>query len=263
MFPQWSPDVAHAMKEETLRILDEVIWTRDADARELVTADFTFVNQDLAALYGVAPPPGDDFVRVTLPASQNRSGLLSTSAFLSRFSHPDRNSPTRRGLFVKDILLCDPVDPPPPGVTTTLPEPSDEQVTLRQRLQQHMEDIKCAGCHLQMDPIGFALEHYDPIGNYRTEDNGLPVDSVVEDVLELGSFSSARELGLILREDPRLTLCMVKSMLRGALGHLETEGEAPALEDVHEAFSASGYRIQELLVELAASPAFRLVGEPK
>lgn len=263
LFPQWSQDLAHAMKEETLRLLEDVIWTRDTDARELLVADYTWVNQDLAALYGVAPPAGGDFTRVTLPASQNRSGLLSTSAFLSRFAHPDINSPTRRGLFVKDILLCEEVAPPPPGVNTTLPEPSGEVVTLRKRLEQHMAIEGCGGCHSQMDPIGFALENYDAIGAYRTEDNGIPIDSAVTDVLGIGTFASARELGLILRDDPRVTMCMVKNVLRSSLGHLETEGEMPAIEAVHEAFGASGFRVQELLVELVASPAFRLVGEPK
>lgn len=262
LFPQWSPELAQAMKEETLRLLEDVIWTRDADVRELITADYTYVNQDLAALYGVAPPPGDDFVRVTLPPDQMRSGLLSTSAFLSRFAHPNQTSPTRRGLFVRTTLLCEEVQPPPPGVSTTLPGPTSN-MTLKEQLQQHMKDPTCNGCHSFIDPIGFALENYDATGAFRTKDNGETIDPTAEGVVGLGSFASARELGELLKDDPRVSLCVVKNLLRSSLGHLETPGEEPAIEAVHEAFGASGYRMQDLLVELVASPAFQLVGEPK
>ncbi len=262
LFPQWSPELAQAMKEETLHLLEDVIWTRDADVRELITADYTYVNQDLAALYGVAPPPGDGFVRVTLPAEQMRSGILSTSAFLSRFAHPNQTSPTRRGLFVRTALLCEEVQPPPPGVSTTLPGPTSD-MTLKQQLEQHMKDPTCNGCHSFIDPIGFALENYDSVGAFRTVDNGHPVDSKAEGVIGLGSFASAQDLGQLLKDDPRVSLCMVKNLLRSSLGHLETPGEEPAIEAVHEAFGASGYRMKDLLVELVASPAFQLVGEPK
>lgn len=262
LFPEWSPELAQAMKEETLRLLEDVIWTRNTDVRELITADYTFVNKELAALYKVAPPAGDGFAKVTLPAEQMRSGILSTSAFLSRFAHPNQTSPTRRGQFVRTTLLCEQIEPPPPGVTTTLPGP-ESNMTLKQQLEQHMKDPQCAGCHSMMDPIGFALENYNSVGAYRTTDQGLPVDPTADNVVGIGSFASAKELGELLKDDPRISMCVVKNLLRSSLGHLETPGEEPALEAVHEAFGASGYRMKDLLVELVASPAFQLVGEPK
>ena len=262
LFPQFNTDLGQAMKEETLRIIDEVVWTQDMDIRELLTADFTFVNQDLAALYGVAPPAGDDFVKVTLPESQMRSGILSTSAFLSRFAHPDQTSPTRRGLFVRNTVLCEVIEPPPPGVSTTLPGATSD-MTLKEQLQQHMKDPSCNGCHRLMDPIGFALENYNAIGAFRTKDNELPIDSTATDVEGIGSFASARELGELLREDPRVSLCVIKNLLRSSLGHLETPGEKSSIGQMDEAFAAQGYRMQALLVELVASPVFQLVGDPK
>jgi hypothetical protein len=262
LFPNWSPDLAHAMKEETLRLLEDIIWTRDADVREMITADYTFVNQDLAALYGVAPPAGDEFVKVSLPAEQNRSGILSTGGFLSRFAHPDQTSPTRRGLFVRTTVLCEGVEPPPPGVSTTLPGPSSGK-TLKEQLQDHMDKPECHGCHSVIDTIGFALENYDAVGAYRTMDNGYPVDPLAENVPGIGTFASAKQLGEILSEDPRVSMCVVRNLLRSSLGHMDTPGELPVIERVHEAFGSSGYRMKELLVELVASPAFQIVGQPK
>jgi hypothetical protein len=262
LFPQFSPALAQAMKEETLRLVDDIVWERDTDVRELLTADYTFVNQDLTALYGIAPPAADGFKKVTLPDGQTRSGILSTSAFLSRFAHPDQTSPTRRGLFVRTTVLCEDISPAPPGVNTTLPGPSSQQ-TLKQQLEAHMREDQCKGCHALMDPIGFALESYDAIGAFRTHDNGLPIDTTATDVVGIGSFASARELGALLREDPRVSLCVIKNLLRSSLGHMETPGEKPAIGELDDVFAAGGYRMRALLVELCASPVFQLVGDPK
>jgi hypothetical protein len=262
LFPGFTPQLARAMKEETLRLVGDIVWTRDADARELLTADYAFVNAELADLYGVPRPEGGGFAKVELPREQMRSGLLSAPALLTRFSHPDRTSPARRGLFVRTALLCDEIPPPPPGVSTTLPEPS-APTSLRAQLQRHLDDPSCGGCHALIDPVGFALESYDAIGAFRTQENGFVIVASAEHVSGIGTFATARELGALLHDDPRASRCTVQSLLRSALGHLETPGEQPAVDALDEAFAASGYKVRQLLVELAASPAFMLVGEPK
>jgi hypothetical protein len=262
LFPRFNAKLAQAMKEETLRLIDDIVWAHNADARELLTADYTFVNAELAALYEVPVPSSGGFSKVLLPLEQMRSGLLSTSAFLARFAHPDRTSPTRRGLFIRTALLCEEIPPPPPGIDASLPR-SSSSISLKAQLQHHMEDPMCSSCHALIDPIGLTLENYNAIGAFRTKDNGFPIDPSVDGESDVGSFASARDLGALLHDDPRIPRCMVKNLLRSALGHLDRSGQQPAIDALHEAFAASGYKMRELLVELVASPAFLLVSDPK
>ena len=261
-FPSWSPALAESMKQETLKLIDDIVWKRNSDMRELFDANFTFVNADLAALYGVSAP-ATEWGKVTLPAVQRRAGFLGQAAFAARQSTPSRNSPTRRGLFIQSMLLCNEIPPPPPGVNTQLPDddPGTPQ-TLKQKLQKHEEEAQCGACHKLMDPFGFALENYDAIGAFRTTDNGLPIDSTAE-VDGIGKFDSAKTLGALLHDDPRGAGCIIRTVFRNSMGHKETPGEKPAVDALEKAFADAEYRMQDLLVEIVASPAFRLVGEPK
>lgn len=263
LFPQFTPALAQAMQEETLRLVDDIVWQKDGDLRALLDADYTFVDPGLAALYGLPAPAGPGFSRARLPAEQGRAGLLGHAGFLARFAHPAETSPTRRGLFIRTKLLCEEVAPPPPGVDTSLPPDDPQQPqTMKEKLLQHMEDPNCKSCHAQLDPLGLALEHYDPIGSFRTLDQGLAIDASAS-VPDLGEFASARELGALLAADPRTTACVVKNFIRGSLGHIERLGERPAIDALEREFVAGDHRLQHLLVELAASPVFRAVGAPK
>lgn len=262
VFPQFNAALADAMGRETLELINEIVWNKNGDAREMFTADYAFVNAALAPLYGVAAPP-TGFQKVTLPAAHKRSGFLGSAGFLARFAHPAVTSPTRRGHFIKEILLCEIVPPPPPGVVAQFPPDDPAQPkTAKMKLENHMKDPNCATCHKQMDPIGYALENYDALGIYRTTDQGLPIDPSGT-VDGIGTFSSAKEIGAILHDDPRGASCIIRNIFRNSMGHLETKGELPAIAKLEKSFGASGYRIQDLLVELVANPAFQLVGEPK
>jgi hypothetical protein len=261
-FPKFTATLPAAMKQEVIELINDIVWVRNTDVRELFTADYAFVNAELAGLYGVAPPPAG-FKKTVLPSVQQRSGFLGSAAFLARFAHPGVTSPTRRGLFIQSSLLCEEIPPPPAGVDTTVPadDPSMPK-TMKQKLEGHIKDPNCSTCHAKTDPVGLALESFDAIGAHRVTDSGLPID-LTGSVPGLGSFASARDLGAILRSDPRGAACLLKNLYRNSMGHLETKGELPAILDLEEAFAASGYRVQTLLVELVASPAFQLVNEPK
>ncbi|MBA3548238.1 MAG: DUF1592 domain-containing protein [Nannocystis sp.] len=263
LFPQFNPALAEAMVKETLLLIDDVVWKTDSDIHALFNADYTFVNTSLAALYGVQGPPGPGFIETTLPAEQGRAGLLGHASFLARFAHPAETSPTRRGLFLRTRILCESVPPPPPGVDTSLPpEDPDKVQTMKERLTVHMEDPKCNSCHSLMDPIGLALENFDAIGAFRTLDSGLPIDASGT-IADLGDFDGPRALADLIASDERTAACVIKNFVRGTLGHLERSGERPVLDDLNEGFADDGYRLQELLVQLAASPIFRSVGDPK
>lgn len=261
-FPQWTPELAEAMRAETLALVEDIAWQRDVDFREVFTADYTFANAQLGFHYGLpgAADLGDAPTMIALDGIDKRAGVFGHAAFLSLLAHVSSTSPTLRGKFVLENVLCRVVPPPPPGVVTDLPV-AEEGMTMRERLEGHQVDPSCAGCHSLIDPIGFGLENYDGIGRFRTEDNGSPIDSSAQ--LDGQPFDGAAGLGALVAESPDAPACLVRNLYRHATGHVETEGEEVAMVDLEGVFIESGYRMQALLVEIVASPAFRLVAEPQ
>jgi len=261
-FPQWTPALAQAMQAETLALVEDIAWSRDADFREVFTADYTFANAQLGFHYGLpgAAELGDALTMVPLGGLDKRGGVFGHAGFLSLLAHVSSTSPTLRGKFVLENVLCRTVPPPPPGVVTDLPVP-EPGMTMRERLEQHMEDPSCAGCHGYIDPIGFGLENYDGIGRFRTEDNGSPIDASA--AIDGQPFEGAAGLGALVAASPDAASCLTRNLYRHATGHIETDGEEVALVALEEAFVDSGYRMQALLVEIVASPAFRVVAEPE
>jgi len=257
-FPTYDVDLAEAMHEET-RLFIEHVGFESGDFSEMFDADYTFVNDVLAAHYGIPGEFGEEFVQVTLPPDQKRGGILGHASVLSVLAHVSSSSPTHRGKFVRETLLCTTIPAPPPGVSTDLPI-GDGTETLRERLEIHMTDPSCAGCHVLMDPIGFALESYDGVGAFRTQDNNKPIDDASE--LDGTPVSGAAEVGAVLRENEAAHVCLVRNLYRHATGHIESDSELDALQDVTAAYIDSGYDLQTALVEIVGSPAFRLVGEP-
>lgn len=259
-FEQFSAELAASARIESLMLVEDVVFPAEGagDLRRLFDANYTFVDAQLAALYGV-DASGNEFTRVELPAS--RRGILSHASILAVGSHYDRNSPTRRGLLVQRNLLCNDVPPPPGDVDINLPEP-DEPTTLRERLEGHLaQGGACVGCHGQTDPIGFAFEHFDASGAWRELDAGFAIDATGT-VDGFGTFDGAAELALVIRDDPRLAACMVRNLYRHALGHAEDDGTA-ALREVLTADFEADFDLRRLVVELVDSDAFLRVGEPK
>jgi len=259
VFPSFNPALAAAMREETQQLLASLIWDEAGDFRRFFDADYTFVNRDLASLYGLGDGPPTGFAQVSLPEDGMRGGFLGQASFLSLMAHPATTSPTLRGKFVREKLLCENIPPPPPDVDTNLP--NTEGMTMRQKLMAHRQNPSCAGCHVLMDDIGLGLENFDAIGAFRTSDSGQPVDAS-STLDELGSFTGARELGLLLGADWRGTHCLARNLFRAATGHVDGLGESGPLNLADDRFGASGFRLQELLVEIAASDAFRFGSAP-
>jgi hypothetical protein len=257
-FPQYTSTLALAMREETLHLIDDIVWERDTSFSELFSADYTFVNAELAALYGIDAPAGSEFTRVDLPVEQQRAGFLGHASFLSLFAHVATTSPTLRGKFVRERVLCQSIPAPPNDVEFDLP--SDEEAkTMREKMAAHQENPSCAGCHVLMDGIGLSFENFDPIGVHRTTENDVDIDATGE-IPGMGSFDGVKELSELLATQPEVAACVVRNLYRHATGHVETDGEKPALDLLVQAFAASDNRMQELLVELVASEGFRLVG---
>jgi hypothetical protein len=261
LFPLFDQELAAAMRQETLLLIQNVVFQEQTSFLGIFDADYTFVNDDLAQIYGLAPPEFP-WQLVPLPADQGRAGVLSQPAFLTVFSHPNINSPTRRGLFVQETILCTDIQPPPPTVMANPPTPVEGQ-TLRQWLEElHNTEASCAGCHGLMDHIGYAFERFDAIGQFRQLDNGLPIDSSGE-VSGVGTFGNAAELATIVRNDPRTPNCVVRNLYRSTLGHNEGVDQAEGINVLDAEFADTDYDYKGLMIELTVNPLFRLVDAPK
>ncbi|HKP61475.1 MAG TPA: DUF1592 domain-containing protein [Polyangiales bacterium] len=257
-YPAASATLPAAMKQETLTSLREFLWKRGADFRDAFTNTHTFVNAELAKLYGVRAPSADGWGEVALPADGPRAGLLTQASFLALHAHPSRSSPTLRGKFLRENLLCQAIPPPPDNVDTSLPANTRDAMTARQRLTRHRMDPSCAGCHVLMDPLGLALEHFDGIGAFRETENNLAIDASGE--LDGARFEDARGLALAISRHPDAASCFVRTVLRYARGALENPNETALLVTLGDDFEAGTFKVPELLLSVISEPSFRHVG---
>jgi hypothetical protein len=177
---------------------------------------------------------------------------------LSLYAHADVSSPTLRGKFVRQILMCQSIPAPPPDVDTTLPD-EGEAKTARERLTLHSTNPSCAACHKLMDPIGLALENFDALGKYRTQDNGQTIDASGE--LDGAMFTSAAGLSQALAQSPRVAECVARLVFRSAWGRLEAATDEGFIQDLSAGFAASTYQMPALLGQAVTSASFANVGE--
>jgi hypothetical protein len=270
-YPEFTPELAAMMVQETRLLLGNLVW-HDGNFMEAFTADYSFLNSDLAGVYGL-PAPAGEFERVKFPAASRRAGLLGQASFLTSNAGPVETSPTARGIFIREQMLCQHIPNPPPGVNTQVPEPSAERPLLRrQRMQAHVENPTCASCHRLMDPIGFGLENYDAIGRWRDSEviefesarRGsppktveLPIDAKGEIAgLTNAAFAEPKQIGRLLADSRACQECVAKQAFRYAFGRLETPADRETIRKAFEVFRDSGFKFKELLVALVRSPQF-------
>ncbi len=175
-FPWFDDNLRTAIVSETELFLDDQLKS-DRSIVDLLTADSTFLNEQLARHYGISGVYGSHFRRVTL-ADENRWGLLGKASVLAVTSYPTRTSPTIRGKWLLENILAAPVPPPPPDVNTNLDESKlGKAATVREMLEQHRANPVCASCHARMDPLGFSLENFDAVGQWRTTDGESAINA--------------------------------------------------------------------------------------
>ena len=172
-------------------------------------------------------------------------------------------SPTKRGKFIREALLCQAIPPPPPNVETKLPKDAEGKParTTRQKLEVHRNNPRCNGCHKSMDPLGLAYEGFDGIGAGRSTEAGMPIDTSGE--FDGQRFRQPAELGALLAHSDRLGACVARSLFRFALGHLESEGEEPLLEALARDLQKQGYRFPALVASVVKSEGFRALQDPE
>jgi hypothetical protein len=255
-FPGVDRPLREGMQEETERFVQAFL-LESRPLRELLTADFTFVNDRVAKHYGLAEA-GPEFRRASLEGT-NRAGLLTQASVLTVTSHSDRTSPVKRGIWVLEQLLCEEVPPPPPDVQPLAkPEPTEKKLTLREQLEDHRLDVGCAGCHKIIDPIGFGLESFDAVGVERSEDNGQPVDSEGE-LPDGRRFSGPRQLAALLAADARFEHCFTERVLTYALGRSFKDREGKAwVARIAESARRRGGSLGDLLAAMIAEAPFRM-----
>lgn len=259
LFPNFGTTVREAALEETRRLVSHVVFEGSGRFDELLTADYGFIDASLANLYGL-PAPEQAFQRVSLPPE--RAGLLGQVSMLGVGAYADQSSPVRRGLFVRRALLCQELPPPPPNAGA-VPE-VDPSATTRQRFEQHMDDPVCRACHQYIDPIGFGFEHFDPVGVWREQDAGQPIDASAEvaglEALDDGQvvpFGSLPELGGIIASTEAAPACFARHYFRFTHGRHETEADECAVQTLTERFAETEHDIVALIVATLTAPEFR------
>ncbi|MCA9717796.1 MAG: DUF1588 domain-containing protein, partial [Myxococcales bacterium] len=249
--PGATEDLYAAMRAEG-RALSERLIAPEVDALEFMTTTRATLRPELADFYGAAPLT--ETAEVELPPT--RRGYLTSGVFLATNGHPDKTSPTRRGKFIVERILCGVVPPPPPDVELSLPEAPEGEATRREVLEAHRSAPACKSCHEIMDPVGFAFEHYGPLGERRELDNGLPVDASGE--FRGQGFQDAQDLIPLLRDASGVGRCLVQHAYRNAIGQLETDAQLVNIQELTAVFEDEGGREYRALVrELVSSDAFR------
>jgi hypothetical protein len=256
LFPKYKDSLLPLFRAETETFLDHAIFEDNASVDTLFTASYSMMNKELADFYGVQGPQGEAFERVELNPDQ-RAGFVTHAGLLSLYAKPNRSSPVHRGKWVRQSLLCQ-IPPPPPDNVPPAPD-VDRTKTTREQFAQHVADDNCRSCHQMLDPIGFGFENYDALGQWRSEENGKPVDASGEltqtDVN--GKFNGAVELAHRLGQSEQVRACVVKQWFRFGYGRAEQDVDSCSLGQVEEAFKGSNYNVKELLIALTQTDAFR------
>ena len=259
LYPDFTPQLRTAFKEEMRRFLDSVLRS-DRSVLDLLSSDETFLNETLARHYGVPDIRGDQFREVHL-TNPNRWGLLGKGAVLMATSYGNRTAPVLRGAWILDNITGTPPTSPPPGVAALKEtEPGKEAQTVRVRLERHRQNPSCNACHGILDPLGFALENFDVTGTWRDKDRdaGTAIDSSgqLADGTHVGGPSQLRK-ALLARPD-QFVQTLTEKLMTFALGRALTYQDMPTVRAIVRRAAADHYRFEDIVAGIVDSDAFQL-----
>ena len=255
-YPHFDQNLLEGFQRETELFLSSMI-REDRGVIELLTADYTYVNQRVAGHYGIPGIYGNHFRRVTLPNLEQRGGLLAQGSVLAVSSYPDRTSPVLRGKWLLDNILGAPPPPPPANVDTDLQDQGPTPPSIRERLAQHRTDPLCSSCHGIIDPLGFAMERYDVIGGYRSVDeSGNPIDdrATMPSGVEVQGLVGAR--AVLVERGERFVHTVTEKLLQYALGRPLEYYDQPAVRRIVRNAAADDYRWSSIMLGIVESPVF-------
>jgi mono/diheme cytochrome c family protein len=258
VFPDFDETLRAAMREETDLFLDSVL-RENRSVLDLLTANYSFVNDRLAKHYGIPNIQGAEFRRVTFPADSPRGGLLGQGSILTLTSYATRTSPVVRGKWVLENLLSAAPPPPPPNIPalkTDGPEPG-KTLTMREAMTRHRANPSCATCHARMDPIGFAMENFDAVGRWRDHDNGSEIDAS-------GSFPDGTTFAgmgglkkVLLSQKEQFVTTVAEKLLMYALGRNLQYYDQPSVRAIVHQSASSNYTLTSLVAGVVNSPQFQ------
>jgi hypothetical protein len=256
-FPDFDEALRAAMQKET-ELFFECILREDRSVLEFIAADYTFLNEKLARLYGIDSVTGAQFRRVTLHGDQ-RGGLLGQASILTVTSNPTRTSPVKRGKWVLENILGAPPPPPPPDVPKLEEDQAKLTGTLRQRMEQHRANPYCGSCHARMDPIGFGLENFDAIGVWRDQDGELPIHAAGQ-LVSGESFNGPAGIKAVVLQQKRdaFLRCLTEKMLTYALGRGLEYYDKCAVDQITKSLARNHYRFSSLILGVVKSTPFQM-----
>ena len=262
IYPDFDDNLRQAMRTETEMFFDSVL-REGRSVLELLTADYTFVNERLAVHYRIPNVYGSQFRRVKLDADFDmRRGLLGKGSFQLATSNSDRTSPVLRGKWILENLLGTHPPDPPPNVPPLKPNPATGPQTMRQRMEEHRANPACSSCHRMMDPIGFALENFDGIGKWRTKEAGqrLDISGQLVDGSKIDGVVSLRQ-GL-LRYSPQFVRTVTEKLLTYALGRGVEYDDMPVVRSIVREAAKNDYSLSAIVLEIVKSAPFQMNRKP-
>jgi len=257
-FPAFNDKLREAMENET-ELFFESIWRENRSVLDFIDADYTFLNDGLAKLYGITGVEGDQFRRVSL-AGTRRGGLLTQASIMTITSNPTRTSPVKRGKWVLENILGAPPPPPPPNVPELKEGKEALSGSLRHRMEQHRSDPNCASCHARMDPIGFGLENFDAIGHWRDKEEDFEIDPSGK-LISGESFNGPTELKtlLLMQKKDDFIRCLTEKTLTYALGRGLEYYDKCAVQQISKGLAKEHYKFSALILEIVKSTPFQMI----
>jgi hypothetical protein len=259
LFPDFDETLRNAFRKETELFLNSVL-RENRSVLELLTANYTFLNERLAKHYGIPNVRGSYFRRVTLPADSPRGGLLGQGSILTITSYANRTSPVVRGKWVLENLLAAPPPPPPPNVPALKTEANEtgKALSMRDAMVQHRASPACSGCHARMDPIGFAMENFDAVGKWRDRDAGVTIDSsgVFPDGSKFDGVAGLKKA--LLRHPNEFVGTVAEKLLMYAIGRNVQYYDAPAVRTIVRDAARNNYTFGAMVAAVVKSTPFQM-----
>jgi len=269
IYPRYTTAVQQASDQELVEFVNHVVFESTGQVQELFTANYVLANRVMANYYNLPGVNGNDFQLVQVPDG-TRGGILGLTSVLASYAHSDDSSPIKRGVFVRERLLCHDLPDPPPAIDNT-PPGLDPSLTTRERFAAHSESPFCQQCHSFIDDLGFGLERYNGAGEFRQSEFGMPIDDSGSikaltgfDPKQLQAnfpstqFAGLRQLSDLLAQSTDVPDCLAKQYYRFARGRIDGEVDACTIDFMQKRFAAQDYDIQSLLISIVESPTFTL-----
>ena len=263
IYPRFNTEVRDAMHQELRAFFTHVMYDSTGRFRELLNADYVFVNQALADYYNLPGISGDSIRKVT-DTTGTRGGLLALGAVMASHGHANESAPIPRGNFVRRRLMCQELPPPPEELDTSFPDP-DPDYTTRERFEEKTGDPDCQTCHLYINGVGFGFAAFDGAGGYRTTDNGKQVNTYgeihgLESLLDDSSaaYDGVGQMQQVLSQTDSSKRCLATQFYRFARGYIETSSDENTIDNLTQLFAASDYNLQDLMVGITQLQTFTL-----